>query len=114
MKIAGRHYFCVFGDCGKNAAALDNPRRLEAAVKTAIRKAGMTLFGVHSKHFKPQGITLLAIIGESHVSVHTYPEHKTCVLDILTCGREGDPEKAAEALKKFFRPASVRVKKFSF
>lgn len=100
--------------CGKNAAALDSPRKLEAIVKLAIRRAGMTLFGMHSKHFKPQGITLLAIIGESHVSVHTYPEHATCVIDILTCGKEDDPRLAAKELKTFFKPEKVKEKHFTF
>lgn len=51
------------------------------------------------KNFKP-GETIVFILSESHLAVHTYPEHKYLSLDIYTCGDEGQPEKAGEFLQE--------------
>jgi len=112
--MTGRHFFSVFYTCRKNVELLDNTTGLEKLSRKIIEKSNMTLFNIATKHFKPQGITLLAIIGESHFSIHTYPELKGCIIDILTCGNEGDPRKGIEFLKKYLDPEEVEENYFTF
>jgi S-adenosylmethionine decarboxylase proenzyme len=53
---------------------------------------------VVSKRFVPQGVTLLALLSESHASLHTYPEVGAVFLDVFTCGNRADPELATTLL----------------
>jgi S-adenosylmethionine decarboxylase proenzyme len=53
---------------------------------------------VVSKRFVPQGVTVLALLSESHASLHTYPEVGAVFLDVFTCGSRADPELATRLL----------------
>ena len=55
-----------------------------------MSEAGATLCEVMSHRFAPQGVTVLAMLAESHASVHTYPELGTVFVDVFTCGETAD------------------------
>jgi S-adenosylmethionine decarboxylase len=81
------------------------PRELlndEQFVKDALREAtshGLaTLMGEVSHRFDPQGVTALALLAESHISIHTWPEHGYAAADIFTCGDHANPQKASDFL----------------
>jgi S-adenosylmethionine decarboxylase proenzyme len=66
-------------------------------VKAAIA-CGAVVLGESFHHFSPQGVSGVVIIAESHLSIHTWPEHGYAAVDIFTCGTFVNPEKAADLL----------------
>jgi S-adenosylmethionine decarboxylase proenzyme len=71
---------------------------LSEALQQALKQAGATVCDVVSKRFDPQGVTVLALLAESHASVHTYPERGSVFADVFTCGRRADPNEAVRLL----------------
>ncbi|MEM4662532.1 MAG: adenosylmethionine decarboxylase [Candidatus Diapherotrites archaeon] len=63
--------------------------------------------------FKPEGVTAIVLLEESHISVHTWPEFGYVAMDIYTCGNTTKAEAAAVIAKKLFRPKKVLEKTFS-
>ncbi len=77
---------------------LDNRELIEKALRNAVDSAQATLLEQVSKQFTPQGVTALGILAESHISIHTWPEHGYAAIDIFTCGNKAMPERACEYL----------------
>jgi S-adenosylmethionine decarboxylase len=59
---------------------------------------GAVVLGDSFHRFSPQGVSGVVIIAESHLSIHTWPEHGYAAVDVFTCGTSVRPEKAAEVL----------------
>lgn len=73
---------------------LADPARIEAAMRRAVTAAGATLLALKLHHFgNHQGVTGVALLAESHLSIHTWPEHDYAAIDIFLCG----PAPACEA-----------------
>ena len=73
-------------------------------VKNSVKLSGATMLHIHLHRFgKEQGISGVAVLAESHISVHTWPERDYIAFDIFMCG-DTNPEEAADYLVKFFRP----------
>src|ERR1044072_6987515 len=92
-RFAGRHVLAEFH--GVPAGVLDDVAGLRHALEHALRAAGATVCQVIAQRFVPQGVTVLALLSESHASVHTYPEVGSLFVDVFTCGDQADPELAA-------------------
>jgi S-adenosylmethionine decarboxylase proenzyme len=95
-QFAGRHVLAELH--GVPAAVLDDVAGLRRALEEALRAAGATVCQVISQRFVPQGVTVLALLSESHASVHTYPEVGSMFVDVFTCGDQADPELAVRLL----------------
>jgi S-adenosylmethionine decarboxylase proenzyme len=67
---------------------------LQDMLVAALERAGATILKVVTQSFEPQGKTVVAVLAESHASVHTYPEHGVYMIDVFTCG-DLDAERAA-------------------
>jgi S-adenosylmethionine decarboxylase len=76
----------------------------------AAEKSGATVLSVQQKQFEPQGATVLVLLSESHLSIHTYPEKGFAALDCYTCGDTVDPEIAVNHLLKILGPTNVYPK----
>ena len=76
----------------------------EAFIRTTITSsakiAGATLINLVTHSFKPQGVTGLALLAESHISIHTWPEIGYAAIDVFTCGDHAMPEKACKFISK--------------
>ena len=70
-------------------------------IDEGIKKAQVTNCGITVKNFSPFGITILVLLAESHIAIHTYPEEKSLFLDIFTCGRK-NPEIILDEIKNYF------------
>lgn len=70
---------------------LANWDSVKALLTQALDVGGMTVIGDWGHAFEPHGHTWVWILAESHMAVHTYPEHDYMALDVFTCGKEGDP-----------------------
>ena len=91
------------------AKRLDELELMEDALREAVRVAGATLLHIHLHHFTPNGgISGVAVLAESHISVHSWPERDFAAFDVFMCG-DAQPEKAIEVLKQAFSPTQVDV-----
>jgi S-adenosylmethionine decarboxylase len=97
MMSDGRHLILDLYDCDREI--LNDYEGLEELLLTALQMANATILRIIGEQFKPQGVTLLALLTESHASVHTWPEIGYCAIDLYTCGDTTQTHKAAEFLK---------------
>jgi S-adenosylmethionine decarboxylase len=97
----GRHCILELYDCPTHL--LNNPVFIKQALQEAAKVAKSTLLNEISHHFEPYGVTALALLAESHISIHTWPEYGYIAVDIFTCGEHAEPEKACEYLVQTFQ-----------
>ena len=91
------------------ASGLDDLKAMEAALRKSIKASRATLLHIHLHHFTPYGgISGVAVLAESHISVHTWPERGFAAFDVFMCG-EANPEKTIPVLMKAFTPGKVNV-----
>jgi S-adenosylmethionine decarboxylase len=89
------------------AEGLDDAARIEQAMKDAVVAAGATLLHIHLHTFTPNGgISGVAVLAESHISVHTWPERGYAAFDVFMCG-DAEPRKAIAVLEKAFAPRRI-------
>lgn len=93
----GRHLILDLYDC--NPEVLDSYDQLQSYLETALALAGANILRIFGEKFEPQGVTLLALLAESHASIHTWPELGYAAVDLYTCGDTTNTHKAAEFLK---------------
>lgn len=94
--FAGQHVLAELE--GVSPELLDDERFLRHALGEALTQADATVLEVVSKQFDPQGVTVLALLSESHASIHTYPEVGKVFVDVFTCGTRAKPELAVRLL----------------
>ena len=77
---------------------LNDESFLRCILNRAAKLANATVLNLISNKFEPQGVTAIALLAESHISIHTWPESKYCAVDIFTCGQNMLPELASQYL----------------
>jgi S-adenosylmethionine decarboxylase len=91
------------------AERLDDLAHVEATLRDAVTAAKATLLHIHLHHFTPnQGISGVAVLAESHISVHTWPENGYAALDIFMCG-DAEPQATIAVLRDAFKPERLAV-----
>ena len=80
--------------------------RIEELMNEAALAAGATVVASVFQPFEPQGVTGVVVIEESHLSIHTWPEHGYAAVDFFTCG-ECTPEDAKDLLRRRARKLHV-------
>ena len=81
-------------DCEK----LNDESYLRCILNKAAKLANATVLNLISNKFQPQGVTAIALLAESHISIHTWPESNYSAVDIFTCGQNMMPELASQYL----------------
>ncbi len=109
MIDVGAHYVLELYDCP--VALLNDLDFVKEAIRKAAESAATTLLKEVSHKFHPHGVTALALLAESHISVHTWPEMRYAAADAFTCGDRADPKKACEFFVGAFQPGSYRMRK---
>ena len=79
---------CPFG-------LLDDEAHIRNVLVNAATLSESTLLGIQSHKFDPQGVTAVALLAESHISIHTWPENGMAVCDVVTCGQHTNPRSGA-------------------
>jgi S-adenosylmethionine decarboxylase len=106
-RFAGRHVLAELD--GVAAAPLNDSAHLRRLLARTLAAAGATVCQVIAQEFRPQGVTVLAMLAESHASIHTYPEIGAAFVDVFTCGERADPEQAVRLLAAELGAASLRM-----
>lgn len=95
MTYSGTHLLADLTGC----TGLADVARVEATLRAAVAAAGAILLDLRLHHFGPeQGVTGVALLAESHISIHTWPEHGYAAADIFLCGQAHDLNAALRAL----------------
>jgi len=98
VTFAGHHLIIDLWE----AEGLDDHARIETAMRDAVEAAGATLLHLHLHTFEPNGgISGVAVLAESHISVHTWPEKGYAAFDVFMCGN-AEPKKALKVLEQAF------------
>lgn len=92
-----------------NGTGLDCETRIQNAFRKCVEVCGATLLHIHTHKFSPQGVSGVAVLAESHISVHTWPEIGYGAFDVFMCG-DAKPWLAVDVLKEAFGTQDVRTK----
>jgi len=89
-----------------------NPSVFEKIIYDIAKAAKVTILNISKYKFEPQGFTILALLAESHISFHTFPEKGIISFDFFTCGNI-NPSVALEIIKKEFKHTRIIKKEFN-
>jgi S-adenosylmethionine decarboxylase len=93
----------------RGASRLDDAAHIGRALRESARVCGATVLHVNLHSFgEKSGVTGVALLAESHISIHTWPEENFAALDIFMCGA-CDPRRALPVLRDAFAPAEMNV-----
>ncbi len=105
VRFAGSHLIVDMWD----AEGLDDEDRIQKAFLDAVERAGATLLHIHTHKFSEGGgVSGVAVLAESHISVHTWPERDYAAFDVFMCG-DAQPIEAVKALEAAFTPGRLAV-----
>jgi S-adenosylmethionine decarboxylase len=91
------------------AKKLDDIELIEKALRDCVEAAGATLLHIHLHHFEPNGgVSGVAVLAESHISIHSWPENGYAALDVFMCG-DANPDACVPVLRKAFKPKRIAV-----
>lgn len=93
---------CILEIHGCPFEKLNDEAFVRHALAEACRHGMSTLLQLTSHKFEPQGVTSLALLAESHISIHTWPENGYAAVDVFTCGPTARPTLACEYLIEAF------------
>ena len=102
---AGTHLIIEVVD----GTGLDEEERIQQAFRDCVDACGATLVHIHTHKFSPRGVSGVAVLAESHISVHTWPEIGYGAFDVFMCG-SARPWHAVDVLAAAFETSDIRVR----
>jgi S-adenosylmethionine decarboxylase len=105
LKSVGRHLVLELWGCEN----LNSPEIVERALLDIVEALNLTLLSLNVHPFSPIGVTGVAIVSESHVVIHTWPELSYAAVDVFTCGEQRNPEDAVPVLREHFAPERIQI-----
>jgi S-adenosylmethionine decarboxylase len=91
------------------ADRLDDVDHIEETLRRCVAAAGATLLHIHLHHFEPNGgVSGVAVLAESHISIHSWPETSYVAIDIFMCG-SANPDACVPVLREAFKAKRVAV-----
>lgn len=98
MQALGRHILVEFFQCDQDY--LNDVDHIRKIMIQATKDCGATMVTENFHHFSPHGVSGVIVIAESHLTIHTWPEHGYAAVDLFTCGETVDPWIAFDVLKE--------------
>jgi len=90
------------------AEQLDDIEHIETTLRRCVEASRATLLHIHVHHFQPNGVSGVAVLAESHISIHTWPDSGYAALDVFMCGL-ADPDACIPVLREAFAAKRVGV-----
>ena len=110
MRALCRHTLLEYYDC--NPARLKRAREVKALLCRAVREGGGKIVKAVFHNFSPYGVSGVAVITESHVTIHTWPEHAYAAVDIFSCSANLNHALIRRRLKRALAARRVASKSF--
>ena len=104
VRCAGAHLIIDVYD-GKR---LDDIDHIEETLRQCVAASGATLLHIHLHRFQPNGVSGIAVLAESHISIHTWPDAGYAALDVFMCG-SASPDACVPVLREAFKANRVAV-----
>ena len=105
-----RHILFTLKGCSE--ALLDDEAHIRNVLVHAAQVCKSTLLNVSSHKFQPQGVTAVALLAESHISIHTWPENGMAVCDVFTCGDHTTPQDGVEYMRQMLHASNIVSREF--
>jgi len=106
LKFAGVHLLIELW----TSLYLTDASRIREIIIKAVNACGATILNIDLHLFSPNGgVSGIAVLQESHLSIHTWPEYEYAAIDLFVCGTI-DPFPAVSVLKEEFQPNKIEVK----
>jgi S-adenosylmethionine decarboxylase len=105
MYAIGRHIILEMWGCQN----LESVETAELALRDMVQALDVHLLDLKVYPFSPVGVTGMAIVSESHLVIHTWPEYGYAAVDVFTCGAPRDPQDAVDVLRQHFKPERITV-----
>ena len=105
-----RHILFTLQGCAYDP--LDDKSYIEVVLKETAEICKSTLLDISSHKFHPQGVTAVALLAESHISIHTWPEKGMAVCDVFTCGEHTRPQAGVDYLAECMGAPDVITNEF--
>ncbi len=93
-----------------DACALDDEKKMQGLLDDIVSLLDVTVVGRVSHKFQPQGVTILLLLAESHISVHTWPERGSFTIDVHTCSRTIDKPVLEDIIARHLDTQSLKVR----
>ncbi len=106
----GIHYIIDLFEC--NAQKLNDLEFIKTTLTETAERANTTILNIYFYPFEPQGITGSIVISESHINIHTWPEHHYVAFDVFTCGDNTFPQSACDYLIQAFEAKESNIKSY--
>ncbi len=108
-RIVGRHVYGNLYDCDKEI--LGDEEKLRRIVVEATKVANMTLVDLRSWSFGGEhgGVSVIALVLESHIAIHTWLEYNYATVDVYTCGERSDPWAAFNYILSQLKPKDYTI-----
>ena len=90
------------------AHGLNDIDLIERTLRRCVDAARATLLHIHLHHFQPTGVSGVAVLAESHISIHTWPDAGYAALDVFMCG-QANPDACVPVLREAFQAERVEV-----
>ena len=104
VRCAGAHLIVdLYG-----AERLNDIEHIETTLRQCVEASGATLLHIHLHHFQPNGVSGVAVLAESHISIHTWPDAGYAALDVFMCGN-ANPDACVPVLREAFKAKRVAV-----
>ena len=106
--LHGNHLLLELYGC--NSEKLNDELYLRCQLNSAAKLAKASVLNIVSNKFEPYGVTAIALLAESHLSIHTWPESQYSAIDIFTCGRNMKPKLASQFLIECLEASNYLLK----
>jgi S-adenosylmethionine decarboxylase len=105
VKSIGTHLIIELWGCKD----LNSVEQVEQALRHVVEACNVTLKEITVVPFTPVGVTGVAVVSESHIMIHTWPELGYAAVDVFTCGNAANPEASIPVLRQYFEPDRIQV-----
>jgi len=108
MDTKGGHYLIDLWEV-ENPELLDDMDYCLRMLEEAVKASNCQILSIDKKKFDPQGLSITAILSESHCSIHTWPEESYCAIDLYGCGKKSDLKAGAEHFVRCLSPGYKEI-----
>ena len=103
--FCGKHFIASYLGCDEEA--MKDNAGLKNALLAAAKASNAQVLDYVDYSFSPHGFTMAILLSESHATIHTYPEHNACFVDLFTCGDKCSSANFDAAIRAYLKPAKV-------